>query len=375
MYVKDKESFIYVDKNNKNAVRLVQQATMNNGVVAYIDKTQLPSKFKNKIEKAGQITINPDQPLSYYQENEFIGNSVIIIDTSKLSKNICLYIVSEIQRIRNGCTWNEKFPKEQVKTASIKFPVRNGKIYFDFIEKFIEELEEQCVEELESYLVTTGLKDYILNKQEVESLKDYDKLKFAEFNVMDIFDVKNTGNILSRDIKENSGITPYLCASSENNAVSSYITYNSKYLDKGNCIFIGGKTFVVSYQEKDFYSNDSHNLVLYLKNEDKTKLKQFYLATCVYKSLGHKYSWGNSISKTKIKEAKISLPVKDGKPYFEIMETFISAIQKLVIKDVVEYADKKIKTTEKVVYNYSNEEHMQMVAEDGKEYKLEATHE
>ena len=142
------------------------------------------------------------------------------------------------------------------------------------------------------------------------------------------------------DIIENSGDTPYLCASTENNAISSYISYDEKYLDKGNCVFIGGKTFVVTYQEKDFYSNDSHNLALYFKN-NKTKLNQLYLATCINKSLGHKYSWGNSISKAKIQADKVSLPTKDNQPYYALMETFISAVQKLVIKDVVLYVNKK----------------------------------
>jgi hypothetical protein len=104
--------------------------------------------------------------------------------------------------------------------------------------------------------------------------------------------------------------------------------------------FIGGKTFVVTYQEKDFYSNDSHNLALYFKN-NKTKLNQLYLATCINKSLGHKYSWGNSISKAKIQADKVSLPTKDNQPYYALMETFISAVQKLVIKDVVLYVNKK----------------------------------
>ena len=160
--------------------------------------------------------------------------------------------------------------------------------------------------------------------------------------MIDVFNVKNTDNILSRDIIKNSGETPYLCASSENNGVSSYISYDEKYLDKGDCVFIGGKTFVVSYQERDFYSNDSHNLALYLKKEGiKTKLNQLYLATCVNKSLGYKYSWGDSISNRKIQKDKISLPIKNGKPDFSTMETLISAIQKLVIKDVVLYTNEK----------------------------------
>jgi hypothetical protein len=141
-----------------------------------------------------------------------------------------------------------------------------------------------------------------------------------------------------------------LCASAENNAVSSYISFDEKQLDKGNCVFIGGKTFVVTYQEKDFYSNDSHNLVLYLKDEEnKSKLNQLYLATCINKSLGHKYSWGDSISNKKIQKDKVSLPVKNQKTNYAIMEKFISAIQKLVIKDVVLYADRKIEETKTAV--------------------------
>ena len=149
-------------------------------------------------------------------------------------------------------------------------------------------------------------------------------VEWGEFNIIDIFDVKNTKNILSRDIIENSGETPYLCASTENNAVSSYISFDEQYLEKGNCVFIGGKTFVVSYQEKDFYSNDSHNLVLYLKNDKKrNKVCQLFLAACINRSLGHKYSWGDSISNNKIQKDKVSLPIKNGKIDFEFMESFI----------------------------------------------------
>ena len=45
----------------------------------------------------------------------------------------------------------------------------------------------------------------------------------------------------------------------------------------------------------------------------------------------------------------MQLPTKDGKPDYELMEILISAIQKLVIKDVVLYADNKIKTTETII--------------------------
>ena len=236
------------------------------------------------------------------------------------------------------------------KEAIIKLPITtNNKIDFDFMESFVAELEEERVAELSAYLTVSGLDNYELSEEEEKVLNGYKTINFMDYNIIDLFEVKNTFNILSKDIATNSGNIPYLCASAENNAVSSYISYNEKYLEKGECIFIGGKTFVVTYQENDFYSNDSHNLALYLKNVSPTKANQLCLASCIYKSLKHKYSWGNSISKQKIKKDKICLPSKNGGPDYETMEILISAAQKLVIKDVVLYANKRMGAAKKIV--------------------------
>ncbi|WP_267784854.1 restriction endonuclease subunit S [Vibrio cholerae] len=184
-----------------------------------------------------------------------------------------------------------------------------------------------------------------MTPEEQKSIEEYESQEFSNFQVIDVFEVINSFNILSRDIVENSGDTPYLCASRENNSISSYISYDTKYLDKGNCVFIGGKTFVVTYQEKDFYSNDSHNLILYFKDKEKrTKLNQLYLATCIDKSLGHKYSWGDSISNKKIQKDVVSLPTRNNLPDLSKVEILMSAVQKLIIKDIVQYVDQKKST-------------------------------
>ena len=240
----------------------------------------------------------------------------------------------------------------------IQLPITStGEIDFAFMENFINALEDECICELEeeriselnAYLEVTGLKDYTLTPEEENALKDFSSLTWEDFNVVDLFRVKNTHNILSSEIVENSGEVPYLCASAENNAVSSYIKYNEDFLDEGNCIFIGGKTFVVSYQENDFFSNDSHNLALYHKKAELRNLKnQLFLSTCIKRSLQHLYSWGDSISNKKIQKDVIKLPIKNNSPNYPFMEIFISAIQKLVIKDVVLYADKKINAAKSI---------------------------
>lgn len=169
--------------------------------------------------------------------------------------------------------------------------------------------------------------------------KKLNKVKWGEFKITDIFDVKNTHNILSNEIVENSGNVPYLCASAEKNGVSTYISYNDDLIDKGNCIFIGGKTFVVTYQENDFFSNDSHNLALYLKFSEKRKKNvQIFIASCITRSVGYKYSWGNSISHKKIQNDYVSLPITpENKIDFDFMEAFIRELEEERIRELAAY--------------------------------------
>ena len=62
------------------------------------------------------------------------------------------------------------------------------------------------------------------------------------------------------------------------------------------------------------------------------------------------FTWGGSSFNIKIIANQLmKLPTQNNQPNFAIMETFISAIQKLVIKEVVLYADRKIAATKTVV--------------------------
>ena len=329
--------------------------TSNNGIIGYTNRE-------------AEFIVSHENPIylvfgDHTRSLNIVFHSFNVTDNVKVlslkdsySIKILLYIISSWQKGVPNLGYSRHW--SIAKKVLFKVPVKNGVIDFAFMENFIAELEAERIAELEAeriaeleaYLSATGLQDYLLTVEEEKALKEFDNWKFEEFRIIDIFDVKNSGNILSRDIMPNSGTTPYLSASTENNAVSSYISYDEDYIDKGDCVFIGGKTFVVTYQEKDFYSNDSHNLILYLKEkEEKSKFNQLFLATCVKIGLGYKYSWGDSISNKKIQTDTFSLPSTKGVPAYAYMEVFIKAVQKLVIKEVVEYADRKIEATRKVV--------------------------
>ena len=321
--------------------------TSNNGIIGYTNRE-------------AEFIVSHENPIylvfgDHTRSLNIVFHSFNVTDNVKVlslkdsySIKILLYIISSWQKGVPNLGYSRHW--SIAKKVLFKVPVKNGVIDFAFMENFIAELEAERIAELEAYLSATGLQDYLLTVEEEKALKEFDNWKFEEFRIIDIFDVKNSGNILSRDIMPNSGTTPYLSASTENNAVSSYISYDEDYIDKGDCVFIGGKTFVVTYQEKDFYSNDSHNLILYLKEkEEKSKFNQLFLATCVKIGLGYKYSWGDSISNKKIQTDTFSLPSTKGVPAYAYMEVFIKAVQKIVIKDAVQYAERKIEATRKVV--------------------------
>lgn len=113
-------------------------------------------------------------------------------------------------------------------------------------------------------------------------------------------------------------------------------------IEPGNSILIGGKTMVVTYQPDDFFSNDSHNLLLSLKSKENGNENVYlFLAAALKKSLGHKYHWGDSISKQKIKSDIVNLPMNGNEVDYPFMDTIISGIKKRIIANLKSFIDKE----------------------------------
>ncbi|GAA8515335.1 hypothetical protein HpBT265_06200 [Helicobacter pylori] len=358
------------DTQIENSYPYVVCAATNNGIKGFIVDDPHYTNEKNTLSFA-QDTFT----VFYQKQPYFTGNKVKILKPKFAFKSpkILHFISAILQFILKPLTWGLGSTTESIAEFKFSLPLKPtantqtlDDIDFNFMEKFIAELEqcrlaelEQCrLAELEAYLKATGLSNTTLSNDEENALNVFNNsgntpcgLIWQSFKIVDIFEVKNTRNILARDVVKDSGTTPYLCASKENNAVNSYINYNADFLDKGNCIFIGGKTFVVTYQQKDFYSNDSHNLALYLKDtHSKTKLNQLFIITCIYKALNNKYSWGDSISNAKIQNDSILLPTtQDGGIDFNFMHTLINALMKQTIQGVVQYSKAKIQATKEAI--------------------------
>ena len=298
----------------------------------------------------------------------------------QLTPETGLYICTMFNWLRSKYNYSNMCSYNKIKAESIQLPVKPGTdevnyteddIDWAYIESYIHELEESYIHELEesyiheldAYLKETGLDDYTLTDDE-QALLEREPV-FKEFKVIDLFDVINTKSIRQSDVRDqlqsNNGSTPYITASDKNNAIFAYIDCPQEWIDEGNCIFIGGKTTTVTYQERDFCSNDSHNLALYLKNEEaRTKGIQLSLAVILKKAFATKYQWSNALSKTKIKNESIQLPVKPGTADvnyteadidWDYMDAYVRVMEKQVIADVVDYKNEVIVTTKKLVHS------------------------
>lgn len=321
----------------------------NNGIIGYYDTQNLENArhFENFITvnffgTNGGIFYHP-----YRASVEMKVHTLKMLNKEFNSKT-GTFIAGVLKLSLCGFGYGNQLSSSKLKDSDfkIRLPVKVGEIDFEFMESFIAELEAQRIAELEAYLSATGLKDCQLTLEEQQALNNFneDTIKFNEFIIGDLFEKINTNNV----INNLHGNLPATTAIISNNQIGKYISSeNATVLKK---VFSAtangfGKVF---YQPKDFtVLQDSYAFRFIDGNIDTERLHSFVVG--VLNKVFSKYDWGYKSGWNKVKYEKIELPVKDGEIDFEFMETFISAIQKLVIKDVVAYADNKIQATKHIV--------------------------
>lgn len=118
---------------------------------------------------------------TFYQSKEFTvlqdAYAIRYIYTNDfLTDNQYLYLTSSISNIIYwNYDWSNKAGWEKIKNEYIQLPTKNWKIDFDFMEKFIKELENQKLEKVNNYLQAMWLNNYTLTKKEenaIESLEN-----------------------------------------------------------------------------------------------------------------------------------------------------------------------------------------------------------
>lgn len=334
------------------------QATINNGIISF--QTLTPKVLNNKDGKPTILIHSNNQNIVYLETPFYLKDghgATSVLQSEKLNEKNALYIITCIKKvITKKFAYNEKSTKIALKNTYIELPVNaSNEIDYEFMEKRIRELEEECIRELTAYLTVSGLNNYKLNNKERKSLKSYqDKtIAFKNFKLgagyKRLFDISSPKKRFNANTVKFDGEYPYVARSSTNNGIRGYITQDVKYLNDGNTISFGQDTATIFYQEKPYFTGDKIKIMTYRDKELSPELA-CYLITVMRKAF-QAFSWGESSFNEKIlKNIEIPLPVKeDGRIDYDFIDTFVRAQEKESIKCVVNWKDTIIKTSKKAI--------------------------
>lgn len=323
----------------------VVRTSSNNGQKGFLDENESFLNAENT------ISFGQDTATIFYQEKPyFTGDKikVLVPKVYKFNKKNAQFFLASMNIAFSKFSWgSSRFNVDVLKEQVIMLPTKCDSIDFEFMESFIEELEAERIEELEAYLSVSGLKDTQLTADELSAVNDLisKNIEFKPFCYDVIFDKIVQGRRLKKD-DQIAGDIPFVMAGVTNTGVVGYISNPVASFPKNSItIDIFGNAF---YRNYDFGAGDDTG-VYWSEKSDYSKEIMLFLTCSMGKSIENKFSYGKKLRSSQSFKFKMQLPVKNEQPDYELMSTLISAIQKLVIADVVKFSDEKIKATKQVV--------------------------
>ncbi|GAA7346644.1 restriction endonuclease subunit S [Helicobacter pylori] len=273
----------------------------------------------------------------------------------------------------NMCSW-AKIKNDRV-VLPLK-PTANTQtlkdIDFNFMEKFIAELEQCRLAELEAYLKATGLSNTTLSSDEENALNLFnDKnsgggsntpcgLTWQSFKLGDLFE-KVSARFLgkgdkfkatSKSITDTHNIPLVYCKKGNNGIMywgkkGDFETYNNIISIIYNGVIATGLT----YAHRDEVGILAESYFIKFKNGNPNFLCNLFIKTAIEKVLYPKYSRDNLATwANKVENELILLPTNQhGTIDFHFMCTLINALMKQTIQGVVQYSSAKIHATKEVI--------------------------
>lgn len=258
-------------------------------------------------------------------------------DKITYSKETMLFFTVAMRKSLEGrYSYGKKLRSSQSSNFKMRLPVRNNKIDFAFIDKFIAELE--------AYLSVAGFKNYELTDEEQKALNDYDKIEWTEYNLEKLFGKSTRGKRLKSEDRL-PGDLPFVTAGEAEEGVSAFIgNHVTIFNENTTTIDMFGSAKYRNYK----YGGDDHVAIVHTENVP--KYAAIFITSAIHKA-SHcgNFDYSKNFYAKDADELYISLPSVNGSIDYKTMEIISSAIHKLVIKDVVLYADKKIEATKTIV--------------------------
>lgn len=308
-------------------------------------------KLDSKPNKAHCISISQIGAIhAQLRQKEWYSSQNMFILKPNIEKLFNQWLIVVINRVLSKYSGYSSYPTlSSLKEEIILLPTCNNQIDFEFMDTFIAELEAERIAELSAYLKVSGLDNYELSVEELKALQDYDSIEWREFNLEKLFGKSTRGKRLKSSDRV-KGNLPFVTAGETNTGISAFIGNNVEvFKSNTTTIDMFGSAKYRNYE----YGADDHIAVVHTENLN--KFASLFVTTAIHRaSHTGKFSYDRNFYAKDADELTISLPVNDtGNINYEFMALLTHAIQKLVIKDVVKYADERIEATKEVVAEHN----------------------
>ncbi|MBQ8141151.1 MAG: restriction endonuclease subunit S [Clostridia bacterium] len=322
-----------------NAIPVISGITENNGVNYYTE-----DKLSDEEIYSASLTISTRGEYSgtvFYQPEKFVlAANILAMPMPDLSRNQKIFIGSLINALPYG-GYNGYPRKETLRKDTIQLPEKNGKIDFEFMDSFIDELEASRVLVLKEYLSAAGLDDCTLTAEERKALEEFDSLKWDSYNLKDLFGKATRGKRL-KSADRIDGSLPFVTAGEAFEGVSAYIGNEVEVFEANTTtIDMFGSAKYRNYK----YGADDHVAIVH--TESLPKYASVFVTAAIHKaSHSGKFDYSRNFYAKDADALNILLPSKKRKPDYEAMNTFVSAIQKLAVQNVVRFVSQKTKSNQ-----------------------------
>lgn len=333
------------EKKQSDFIEFIGRTRNNNGVKGYLKRLEVEPNLENVISVSQIGTVVAQIRVNKW----YASQNIFILNQKDLLLNLSpLYLTAVINKslgvFSDGYS---NYPTlESLKKLTIQLPTikQNDKslIAFDFIETFIATLNAERLATLNAYLKTTNLKDYALTKDEQAALDGLDTVTLGTFSFHQLFDSIVQGRRLKKQ-DQVSGKMPFVMAGVTNTGVVDYIGNEVRIFPKNSLtVDIFGNVFYRSYE----YGMGDDTGAYWNTDNHISKSAMLYLATTMQRFMVGKFDFGHKLRSSRSTDFKIQVPINpDQTPNYAYMSLVISAMQKIVIKNVVDYLDVRIEKT------------------------------
>ncbi|WP_124732766.1 restriction endonuclease subunit S [Helicobacter pylori] len=340
---------------------LVTAGYENYGVAEYI------SNHDQKVFKGNTITIDMFAN-AFYRYSEYSADDNILVLTPKftMSYRMGLCVTARINAVlKTKFSYGKQYRQKDFNVTIISLPLKPTAntqtlkdIDFHFMEKFIAELEQCRLAELEAYLKAAGLSNTTLSSDEENALNVFNNsmggntpcgLAWQSFKLGDLFEIYTGRDIIIGQTQQ--GDIPLVSHQHENNGIAKTIKeiHNRTIFNHKQTIALADRgVFLATTQNKDFHIGTRVKALVF-KNGEQDKKTRLFFTTCINKNQIMFLDYSSNAT-NKLPNLTISLPTNQhGKIDFHFMRTFINALMKQTIQGVVQYSNAKIQATKEAI--------------------------